>query len=316
MRLPQVNIQQLVSFYFVAKEKNFRAASEKLFVTQPAVTQQIKALEGQFGVKLIRINKQKVYLTKAGARLLDYAEVIVNHATMAENFLKSYRVNNFRIGVATTITLYLTPAIDKFKEIFPSVMVSVREAPSFALIEGLIDFKFDVCVTGTLPRIDQRLHVTRIPEVEQLVLVAAPDHVLTQKVSVKWEDLVGHPLILQSEGSAAREAILQHFARRNLTPTIGMEVDNTECAKQLALQKKGVALMFLPFVKEDLASGRLTIIPTDGVIRMGIDIVTNQDLAGSPLTEAFMGILKKYFNYYPESSSKVALGLAFFLPEL
>ena len=316
MRLPQVNIQQLVSFYFVAKEKNFRAASEKLFVTQPAVTQQIKALEGQFGVKLIRINKQKVYLTKAGARLLDYAEVIVNHATMAENFLKSYRVNNFRIGVATTITLYLTPAIDKFKEIFPSVMVSVREAPSFALIEDLIDFKFDVCVTGTLPRIDKRLHVTRMPEVEQLVLVAAPDHVLTRKVSVKWEDLVGHPLILQSEGSAAREVILQHFARRNLTPTIGMEVDNTECAKQLALQKKGVALMFLPSVKEELARGRLTIIPTDGMIRMGIDIVTNQDLAVSPLTEAFMGIVKKHFNYYPESSSKVALGLALFLPEL
>jgi DNA-binding transcriptional LysR family regulator len=316
MRLPQVNIQQLVSFYFVAKEKNFRAASEKLFVTQPAVTQQIKALEGQFGVKLIRINKQKVYLTKAGARLLDYAEVIVNHATMAENFLKSYRVNNFRIGVATTITLYLTPAIDKFKEIFPSVMVSVREAPSFALIEDLIDFKFDVCVTGTLPRIDKRLHVTRMPEVEQLVLVAAPDHVLTRKVSVKWEDLVGHPLILQSEGSAAREVILQHFARRNLTPTIGTEVDNTECAKQLALQKKGVALMFLPSVKEELARGRLTIIPTDGMIRMGIDIVTNQDLAVSPLTEAFMGIVKKHFNYYPESSSKVALGLALFLPEL
>jgi len=289
----------LISFYFVAREKSFSAASEKLFITQPAVTQQIRGLEGQYGVKLINIKKKRVHLTKAGERLLNYAEVIVNHASMAENFLKSYRVNNFRIGVATTITLYLTPVIDKFKEIFPSVMVSVREAPSLTLVENLIDFKLDVCITGTLPRIDKRLHVTRIPEVEQLVLVSSPDHSLAQKSRVKWEDLVAYPLILQSEGSTAREAILGHFADRNLTPTIGAEVDNVECAKQLALQNKGVALMFLPSVKEEVAQGRLSVIPlTDGVLRLGIDIVTNHELAASPLMKAFMGVTEKYFNYF------------------
>ena len=87
---PQINLQQIISFYFVGKEESFSVASEKLFVTQPAVTQQIKALETQFGVKLINVKRKRVHLTKAGERFLDYAEEIINHVTMAENFLKSF----------------------------------------------------------------------------------------------------------------------------------------------------------------------------------------------------------------------------------
>lgn len=298
MKLPQINVQHLISFYFVAKEKSFSAASDKLFVTQPAVTQQIKALESQFAVKLVNVKKKRVYLTKAGERLLNYAEVIVNHVAMAENFLKSYRINNLRVGVATTITVYLTPIIDKFKEMFPTVTVLVREGPSFEIVEDLIDFKYDICLTGTLPRIDKKLRVMRIPEMEKLVLVANPDFPLAKLPCVRWEDLVKYPLILQCEGSTAREAILHHFETRSLVPTIGAEVDNVECGKQLALQNKGLALMFYPYITEEVAQGRLVIIPVaDDEIRLGIDVVTNQEAPASPLLKAFIDVIEKHFNY-------------------
>lgn len=300
MKLPQINVQQLISFYFVAKEKSFSIASEKLFITQPAVTQQIKALEGQFGVKLINVKKKRVHLTMAGIRLLNYVEVIVNHVAMAENFLKSYRANNVRIGLATTLTVYLTPIIDKFKEMFPSVMVSLREGPSLELIEDLLDFRYDICLTGTLPYIDKKLTVMRIPEVEKLVLVAGPDFPLAerQRAGARWEDLVSYPLILQCEGSTSRDAILQHFADRHLVPTIGAEVDNVECGKQLAMQNKGVALMFHPCITEEVAQGKLVIIPViENELRLGIDVVTNREVALSPLLNAFIDAVEKHFNY-------------------
>jgi DNA-binding transcriptional LysR family regulator len=298
VKLPQINVQQLISFYFVATEKSFSVASEKLFVTQPAVTQQIKGLEGQFGVKLVNVKRKRVHLTKAGERLVSYSEEIINHVMMAENFLKSYRVNNLHIGVATTLTLYLTPIIDTFKELFSSVRVSVREGPSLMLVEDLLDYKFDICLVGTLKAINKKLHVTSIPRLEGMVLVASPDYPLVRKPEVKWEDLVDYPLIIQSEGSTAREVILEHFASRNLTPMIGAEVDNVECAKQLARQKKGVALMFLPYIREDVALGKLTIIPVvDGEIKLGIDIVTNQEMPVSPILKAFMGLVEKHFSY-------------------
>jgi DNA-binding transcriptional LysR family regulator len=296
---PQINVQQIISFYFVAKEKSFSTASEKLFVTQPAVTQQIKALEVKFGVKLVNIKRKRVYLTKAGERLLYYAEEVINHVTLAENFLKSYRVNNLQIGVACTLTLYLTPIIDKFKELHPSVKVAVRDGPSLKLIDDLLDFKLDICLVGTLREINKRLLVLRIPYVEQMVFVANPDYPLVKKGEVKWEDLVDYPLILQSEGSIARERIIEHFRSRNLNPLIGAEVDNVECAKELARQRKGVALMFLPNIKEELALQKLKIIPvTDGEIKIGIDIVRNQEMALSPLANAFLSVIKKHFAFF------------------
>ncbi len=299
MKPPQINVQQLISFYFVAKEKSFSVASEKLFISQPAVTQQIKGLEERFGVKLINVKRKRVNLTKAGERLVNYAEEMINHVMMAENFLKSYRVNYLHIGTATTLTLYLTPIIDTFKELFSSVMVSVREGPSLALVEDLLDFKCDICLVGALETINKKLHVTRIPGVEGMVLVASPDYPLVKKPEVKWEDLVDYPLIIQSEGSTAREAILKHFRSRNLTPMIGAEVDNVECAKQLARQKKGVALIFLPYIREDVALGKLTIIPVvDGEIKLGIDIVTNPEMPASPMLKAFMGLIEKHFSYF------------------
>lgn len=299
MNNPQINVQQLISFYFVAKEKSFSAASEKLFITQPAVTQQIKALEKKFSVKLINVKRKRVHLTKAGERLFDYAEEVINHVTMAENFLKSYRLNNLQIGVSSTLVIYFTPVIDKFKELYPSVKVAVREGPSLKLIEDLLEFKLDICLVGTLREINHRLQVLRIPEVEQMVFVANPDYPLLKKSEIKWEDLINHPLILQSEGSIARERILEYFRNRNLYPLIGAEVDNIECAKELARQKKGVAFMFLPNVKEELALHKLKIIPVSGdAIRIGIDIVSNKEMAPGPLTNAFLDVIKKHFAFF------------------
>jgi len=297
MKVPQINVQHLISFYFVAREESYSAASERLFITQPAVTRQIKELEAQFGVKLVNIKRKRVHLTEAGERLADYAEQVVSHATTAENYLKSCCLDTLHIGASCVLMVYLTPIIDAFKELHSSVRVSVREGPSLTLIEDLLDFKFDLCIVGTLPSIDKRLQAIRIPEVERMVLVASPDYPLVRKTNVKWEDLVSYPLILQSEGSTGRVIILQHFARRNLKPLIGAEVDNIQCAKDLARQKKGVALMFLPHVRQEVAQGRLTIIPvTDGEIKSGIDIVRNREMAMSPVLKAFLDVVEGHFN--------------------
>ncbi len=298
MKPPQVNVQHLISFYFVAKEESFSLASERLFITQPAVTQQIKALETQFGVKLVNVKRKRVHLTPAGQLLMSHVEELVNHVTVVENFLKGYHLGNFSIGVATTLTRYLTPLIDKFKELFPTVRVSVREGPSLTLIEELLDYRFDVCLVGTLPSPSPRLHVTHYVEVERMVLVANPDYPLVRKGTIKWEDLVNYPLIIQSQGSTAREAILRHFESRNLIPLVGAEVDNVECAKELARQKKGLALMFFPYVREEVAQGTLTIIPiVDGEIRLGIDIARNAEARPSPVLRAFLGLIENEFNY-------------------
>src|SRR5512139_3017546 len=97
-----INPQHIISFYYVGAEKSFSAASERLCITEPAVHQQIKALEVQFGVKLFYVTKKRVCLTKPGERLFIYAEEFFNQAVIAENFLKSYRLSNLHVAIASS----------------------------------------------------------------------------------------------------------------------------------------------------------------------------------------------------------------------
>ncbi len=293
----QLNLHQVISFYLLAKEQSFSKAAERLAITQPAVTQHIRGLEVQFGVKLINIKKKRVTLTRAGERLVPYAEELFNQAVMAENFLKSYRFRNISIGIASPLMFYFTSLIDQFKDLYPSIRVSIREGSSQPLVDELLDFKHDLCIVGMLSYGHERLRLFRIPTEEQLVFVASPEYPLPSDKPVKWTQLKNHPLIVHSEGSASRAIVLHQFKKRGLNPLIGTEVSNIGLAKELALQKKGLAFMFEPNVRGEVASGRLRQIQLeDGEIRMGaIDVLTNQMERFSPAVESFLMLIKEHF---------------------
>jgi len=291
-----MNLQHVVTFYFVAREKSFHAAAEKLFITQPAVTQQIHALEVQFGVKLIHIKKKRAYLTRAGEQLLTYAEELFNQIMVTENYLKSYRLTNINIGIASQLTVLLTGLIDRFKDRQPSVRLSVREASSGVLAEELLNFKHDICFVGPLPRVSERLSMIRIPQAERIVFVASPDYPLSSKEEITWQDLVKYPLIIPGEGSAAREIAFENFRKRDLQPLIGAQVDNIECAKRLVLQKKGIAFMVLFNIRDELARNDLKILNVAGTdIRIDVDILMNPEIALSPVAESFLSLARERF---------------------
>ncbi len=234
--------------------------------------------------------------------MFGYAQEVFNRVMMAETFLKGCTLNNLDIGIAWTLLMYLMPIIDKFKESHPTVQVTIHEGPSIILREELADFKHDICLIGSIgvSGFDERLRVLRIPEVERMVFVASPQHALAKASTVKWEDLARYPFIAQHKGSMAREVLNQHFKERGLKPSIGTEVDNLECIKGLAREMRGIALMFLPNIQDDLALGRLKIIPLlDGEIKLGIDIVMNKELAMSPALEAFLKVIQEYFHGDP-----------------
>lgn len=295
----QLNLHQVISFYFVAKEHSFSRAAEMLSITQPAVTQHIRVLEVQFGVKLVNIKKKRVNLTKAGERLLPYAEELFNQAVLTENFLKSYRYNQISIGIASPLVFFFSALIDHFKELYPSVRVTIREGSSQPMIEELLDFKVDICLIGVLFPYNERLRLFRIPVDEQLFFVAAPEYPFPSDTPIKWSQLASHPLIIQSEGSASRSILFNHFKKRGLTPMIGAEVNNVELAKQLARQKKGIGFMFEANIREEVAAGKLRIIGAeDGSIRMGaIDVLVNREERLSPTIESFLSVLRKHFHH-------------------
>jgi DNA-binding transcriptional LysR family regulator len=131
-----------------------------------------------------------------------------------------------------------------------------------------------------------------------MVFVASPQYPLPTDIPIKWSQLISHPLIIPSEGSASRAMVLHQFKKRNLTPKIGAEVNNIELAKELTRQNKGVAIMFAPNIRQEIALEELKIIQLeDGGIKMGvIDILINREERLSPSVESFLMMLKEHFN--------------------
>ena len=253
----------------------------------------------QFGIKLINLKKQRIHLTKAGEELLAYAEELFNNAVLTENFLKNYHFNNLSIGIANGLTFFLTNLIDHFKELYPSIKVSIREGSSQSLIEELLNYQHHICIIGILSPHSKKLRKYRIDSDEQMVFVASPHYPLSGDALAKWSQLVSHPLIIQSEGSAARAIVLDEFKKRGLKPMIGTEVSNIELAKELAKQNKGVALLFEPNIRREVDRGELKIIQVeDGEIRLGaIYVVTNREERLPSSIESFLEMIKEFFDH-------------------
>jgi DNA-binding transcriptional LysR family regulator len=100
MKAPKLNLQHIISFYFVAKEGSYEQAADSLFITQSAVMQQIKSLEVQFGMKFFAVKKHKVHLTTEGERLFAYADELNGHLVTMETFLKTFPNTTLHLGIA------------------------------------------------------------------------------------------------------------------------------------------------------------------------------------------------------------------------
>lgn len=296
LRPPQINISQLIAFFFVGTEGNFTTAAEKFCLTQPAVTKHIRALERQFAVKLIQVRKKRVHLTETGQKLMEYASEIYHSAMKAESLLASAQNTNFRIGVSSALTASLAPILERFRELNPSILLSVKEGASLQIVEELSNFEHDLCVVAPLSKVSDELQVFRIPETEKMVLVTSPGSSWARRRNLTWSDLGGHPFILHREGSIVRQLILEHFRERGIEIRPVANIDSINCMKRLIQEGEGVALMMLSSVKGEVASRRLKIVPiTDGDFKMGMDIVMPKRVALSRACRAFLSLLETHF---------------------
>lgn len=293
----QINVPSLVVFFFVATEGSLSSAADMLCVTQPAVTKHIRALEHQFGVRLIQVRKRKVHLTRTGQKLMEIAGEVYYSTMKAEAFLKMDRNANFRIGISSALTAYLAPIFDKFKEGNPSILLTIKEGASLQLVEELLDFEHDLCAVIPLFNVSEELQVFHIPEIEKMVLVTSPDNKLASKKRLAWEDLQGAPFLLHREGSIVRQLILDHFKRRNIEISPVANIDSINCMKRLVQEGQGVALMLHSSVRDEVAARRIKILPViGGDFKMGTDIVFRRGMILSPACKAFLGLLETRFD--------------------
>jgi LysR family transcriptional regulator, transcriptional activator of the cysJI operon len=236
---------RLKVFRAVAEHLSFRKAGEQLYLTQPAVTLQIKALEEELATKLFERNASGVTLSEAGTTLLQYAERLQVLAEQAEHELASMKgqaAGSLVLGASTTIAQYVIPKyLAAFSRRFPGVQLQVFGENTEHIADGVASGRFGLgLIEGPAMRKD--LAIEDWFEDEIFVTVPA-SHEWAGLDAVPAKRLLDAALVVRERGSGSRhvvESALQKAGLRLGTLRIAMELDSTEAILSCVEEGLGV----------------------------------------------------------------------------
>ncbi|MGW3988146.1 LysR family transcriptional regulator [Streptomyces sp. NPDC004830] len=264
-----VHVRDLRSFVAVAEDLHFTRAAERLYVSQPALSKQIRALERQLGTELFRRDRHGVSLTEAGAALLPHARAVLDawrEGAAAMDALRARRRDTLVVGMSTSpVRGGLLPAIrSRFTDAHPATTVRLRQVGWQDPTAGLADGSADVAFVW-LPLPDQDRYAWTIVAEEPL-MVALPDtHPLAARPDVDFADLLDEPFLALPAGSGPlRDFWLALDARAGRPPRIGAEVAGTEETYEALAAGLGVCLVAAGNVPL-LTLGGVTARPVHGV---------------------------------------------------
>jgi len=291
-----LNFNQFRIFYHVAKHKNFTRAAGDLFISQPAVTAQMKAFEAYCGLKLFKKKGRINWLTEEGNTLFEYAKTIFALEKDIENTIDDMRELKrgvLRIGTTKAYARYFMPLmLSTFHIKYPDIGIELNEGSSLEMTHTLLDFKNEVAIIAKAGDVSG---IRFIPfSREEMVVITAPDHHLTRRKAIFFRDLANEPFIMKDKGSGTRKLVDRLFARNNCTPNILMEVNNAEFIKQLVQRGDGVSFLVREAVAAELSEGKLAAVPLKGEkVYLDVSIAYLEDQHLSPSAKAFMDTLEK-----------------------
>ncbi|GAB3055750.1 selenium metabolism-associated LysR family transcriptional regulator [Virgibacillus ainsalahensis] len=257
-----MNYERLKTFIAVAEKSSFSEAAKILFVTQPTITSQIKALEKEMGTKLFERTTKKVEMTQSARILLKYAREIVqmNDAARKEiTHMESQSYGDLRMGCSLTIGEYILPQfLKQFKETYPLIQLQVNIENSHSILESIKAQFIDIGLIER-PIQDHQLCVEPFLK-DELVLIAAPDYFSSDDSHITLEQVQESPLIFREEGSGTRSVVNDYLRKAELTRDdlqIVMELGSTEAIKAAVESGLGVSFISKNAIKKEQKLGLL-----------------------------------------------------------
>lgn len=290
--------RRLQVFHAVAKHLSFTKAAEALFMTQPAVTFQIRQLEEHFNTRLFDRAHGRISLTPAGAVALDYAERILSLSSELDTRLKemSGQVEGpLLIGASTTIAEFLLPQVlgefkVRYPQVVPRLFVANSEAVQGRVAERTLDLGF-IEGDSHLPSL-----VTDVCCEDELRVVCAPSHPLARLESVAPKALMEHGYASREAGSGTREVIDNYLQKAGVPPDslqVVMELGSPEALKGLVATGLGFAIMSRAIAALEVRLGRLVQVPLSPPLLRHLSVVYAKERFHSRLVNGFVQFAKE-----------------------
>lgn len=285
-----ITLRQLQVFDAVAEKLSYTAAAKALFLTQPAVSMQIKQLEDGLGLALFEKLGKKIYLTEAGREFYNYARAISRELAEAEEVLEQLKGlgrGRLAISVASTANSFATRLLAAFAKEHKGVTISLDVTNRRVLLDQLEFNKTDLVIMGRPP---EELNLATEAFMENpLVVIAPPDHTLAGEKQIPIEWLQQETFVVRESGSGTRIAMERFFADHGVILTTGMEMTSNEAIKQSVEAGLGLGIVSIHTLELELETKRLVILDAQPfpILRHWY-IVHRKGKRLSPVARAFM----------------------------
>ncbi len=287
-----MDFEQLKTFQLVSRLKSFSRAAEKLGVTQPAISAQIRSLENEVGARLFDREGGKVTFTAAGRLFEPFAEHCLQcHSHILAGVSELYQSARGELSVSTSeaTSLYVLPTVfAHFKKLYSRVHLSIVRSERSRTLEAVFSREVDFGIVST-PVKDSRLLVHNIHK-DEVILVTAPGHPLEDRGTVKLDEIIQYPLLMMKHGRQ-RERIDQFFQSKDVEPRIAMELESSELLKRLI--GAGIGIGFLPHtnVRVDESQGQLKTLRVEGMrVQRELALVFRKDKTLTRAAQAFLEV--------------------------
>lgn len=259
-----ITIRQLQIFESVAKHLSYTRAAKVLYLSQPAVSMQIKQLESELEMPLFERMGKTLYLTDTGVELLNYARNISQQLTELDEVMTEMRGSQrgrLAIAVASTANYFALKLLGEFYKRFSGTTISLDVTNRASLLKHLNDNTVDMVIMGQPP---EDLDVDATPFLDNpLVVIAPKGHVLEGKKAITLSVLQQETFILREHGSGTRIAMERFFEERGYSISSVMEMNSNEAINQAVEAGLGLGIVSRHTLEWELALERLVVLDVE-----------------------------------------------------
>ncbi len=275
-------LHQLLIFLEVVKQQSITKAAAAMYMTQPALSIQLKNFQNQFDIPLTEVIGKQLYITDFGKSIAEIAENVIREADAIKYKTKEYSdllAGKLRISSASTGKYVIPYFLSGFQKKYPAIDIILDVSNKTTVVQNLKDNEIDFALVSVVP---EGLDIE-----EELLLENKIFKVSNKNVSTKKS-----PLIFREDGSATRMAMDEYFKKVRERKSI--KLTSNEAVKQAVIAGLGNSLIPLIGIKNELSNGELHIVPAKG-----LPIVTNWRLIWlkkkklSPIAQTYLDFLRE-----------------------
>ncbi|HHW06995.1 MAG TPA: LysR family transcriptional regulator [Clostridia bacterium] len=274
-----MTLRQLRTFCCVVEEGAFHKAAERLFLTQPAVSQQINLLERYYGTKLFVRKGRKISLTPEGRFLYELAKQIlsaIDEIPVKFEELRSTGIKTISIGASSLTGTYILPtALNIYRRLYPGIKISLEIGYAKDIIQKLRERQLDFGFFGKHPSWSENGELRFLPVgKDRLVFIVWPGHKWANREMVMPDELKEETFIHSKEGSGMRALVEAYFQKEGVAkPNSTVEMGNIEAVKKGVVNRLGVAIVSYFAVREEISRKELIAVPLFRLDKVSRDLV-------------------------------------------